>query len=390
MSPAYSRRWRHQYRESTSAWTTHTTSTPRDRNTKPSRSKFAMIYVTFVTPYEVVYLHVNIGDPLFWLDRTADLCFFGHMVLQFFLTYKVKNATGEVWVTNVQEITKNYLRGWFMIDFFAIFPWWVFQQACDTSVSYQCVEAEVSLFRNVRLLRLFRLLRLARVGDMISEVSKSHLAEFSQASSSLLKFLCMLLVGSHFAACMWGFVGLTRMDIFGIPHYYRNPNLIKDPISWPAAGFENASVIPAGLYGTRRRRLGSTAGASSAPHEEQKSPESTSRAHVLAAETSTISSEEQEPNGRSSSAWETEQKDQRISAWERLQPPPLAVEELDSFFSDVHFQSDEGHLRRFLESRQSEHLFRNLGRVLFEKGEGDNNVKQGSHDLAVDGLTGNE
>ncbi|CAD7954426.1 unnamed protein product, partial [Amoebophrya sp. A120] len=265
-------------------------------------TRIAMLYVTFVTPFEVVFLNQP-SSILFICDRVVDGCFITHMFLQFFVMYKIPATMhgGDIWVTSHKSIVTNYLSTWFLIDFLAVFPWWALagadygssenvcymtlgaedswsggsnsgttsthihgqQQLHDPSSSPGNVEvckdtqgSETVFLRNIRLLRLFELLRLARAGDIVQEFSSA--LPYPQAAQSLIKFIGVLLVSSHWLACIWAYLGLSYVQFVGIDQlFYQNKNFLKEPMSWRIAGFDIPEVLPAGTTG------GGTSGSSS-------------------------------------------------------------------------------------------------------------------------------
>jgi hypothetical protein len=163
---------------------------------------FALLFTAIVTPYEVSFLEApaswNEVDALFsvrppplpssplphrrvavarrplnvsvsaWqLNRFIDVIFIIDLVLQFFLMYPAGDIdTGVRWVDSRRQIIRNYLTGWFALDFFSIML-----MAIDFVTILSGKENADSLgalrvLRVLRALRLIKLVRLVRASRM--------------------------------------------------------------------------------------------------------------------------------------------------------------------------------------------------------------------------------
>ena len=83
----------------------------------------SMAYTAFVTPFEVSFLDDDTaGDGLFVCNRIIDTIFISDIILVFFLPFRAPVSKGGVWVYSSKKIAKNYLKGWFLLDFISSFP----------------------------------------------------------------------------------------------------------------------------------------------------------------------------------------------------------------------------------------------------------------------------
>eukprot|EP00392_Amoebophrya_sp_AT5.2_P015976 g16204.t1 len=161
-----------------------------------------MILVCFLTPYESALLAVDFNSSLFWVNRLIDVVFLADMILHFFLMYRVPTLSGgSVLVTSGRKIAGNYLRTWFVIDFLAVFPFWIFEPLGYSSIASGGGGA--ALLRCLRLLRLGKLMKSMR---FLREKAIHY--TITHAASTLLQFFVVLILSAHWLACVWAAVGV--------------------------------------------------------------------------------------------------------------------------------------------------------------------------------------
>jgi hypothetical protein len=102
-----------------------------------------------------------------------------------------------------KKIVKNYLKGWFAVDFLAIIP---FDQVLAGFTSN--VNGIVRIARVGRLYKLVKLTRLLRILKIMKEKSKlmKYLNDFLKIGHSLerlLFFLIIFFILCHIASCLW-------------------------------------------------------------------------------------------------------------------------------------------------------------------------------------------
>lgn len=126
-------------------------------------TSLALIFTALVTPYEVAFLPsaFSADEPLFIINRSIDGIFALDMILQFCLMFEMGSSSmthGAVWVTKGWEIARNYLRGWFALDFCSVAV-----SAFDFLSLGQQGGGGLSQFKIFRVLRVLRLVKLARL-----------------------------------------------------------------------------------------------------------------------------------------------------------------------------------------------------------------------------------
>lgn len=156
-------------------------------------SIFLLVFVMFVTPFEVAYLTTSL-NTLFFLNRIVDIFFISDMVLQFFLMYRDEEKG--VLVKDQKQIIRQYIRGWFWIDLVAVLP---FDMVGVIASSDEMNNLKV--LRIARLLRLFKLLRILKAGRMFERWETSYAINYSVLT--LVKFVALTVVVAHWLACLW-------------------------------------------------------------------------------------------------------------------------------------------------------------------------------------------
>jgi len=186
----------------------------------------ALAFTGLFTPYEVVFMRdLNLG--LFITNRVFDAVFLLDMVLQLFLKVEVKREGkyGTMVVRDPSVLRRRYLRQWFLVDLVSLMPIDLILLALDEpDASLQ----RMKIFRCLRLLRLVKLLRILRTSRIVVRWQNYLAIPFSQ--QKFAKFVTVLVLVSHWMACLWSAVGL----FFGM-------DLCPDPAAGPVT-LEEAEV----------------------------------------------------------------------------------------------------------------------------------------------------
>ena len=100
----------------------------------------------------------------------------------------------------------NYLKGWFVVDFIAIFPLNEILRSSGTNIN--------QLARLARLPRLYKILQFSRICKICRKPNSKNkflkqlnaLLKVSAACERLLVFLVIFVIMCHIVSCMWYFV----------------------------------------------------------------------------------------------------------------------------------------------------------------------------------------
>jgi hypothetical protein len=100
------------------------------------------------------------------------------------------------------SIAKEYLAGWFTIDFFSVLPFDVILEASTNGAGKVARVARVGkLYKLVKITRLIRFLKMLKRGRVQKKISSA--AQYER----LGMFILSLLLLAHFIGCMWIFAG---------------------------------------------------------------------------------------------------------------------------------------------------------------------------------------
>lgn len=174
----------------------------------------ALIFVCFVSPYEVAFIvdektlaFVESGaDTLFWINRTVDLLFTIDMVLQFFMMYPVRHAHGTTLVVDHRQIIRHHLRTWFVIDLLSVLPF--------DLIALFIQSKDLERLRLMKAIRLLRLLKLARLFRGLRIIRRWEVkVKLSYMKSILWGMVLAVVVISHWIGCMLGLLSNMQGDL---------------------------------------------------------------------------------------------------------------------------------------------------------------------------------
>ena len=125
----------------------------------------------------------------------VDLCYWVDIVMNFFTGYE-KTSGVEL---DSRAVARNYLCGWFAIDFIATFPWDVFLGEISGQDEEQSEPLQYAAL--VRLMRLIRILRILRLGRIVERLSTFF--RMRSAFIKIVKLIFQLLLVVHLLACFF-------------------------------------------------------------------------------------------------------------------------------------------------------------------------------------------
>jgi hypothetical protein len=152
----------------------------------------ALLFTSFITPYEVAVLAIKI-DGLFALNRVVDLVFLTDVWVNMHLMYL--NDYGRL-ISNRAEIRRRYTHGWLTVDIITLLPYDLLSLLVDHENRDDIVR-----LRLIRLLRLVKLLRIVRASRVFErwefQVGLIH------STVVMYKLAFGLIVINHWFACAW-------------------------------------------------------------------------------------------------------------------------------------------------------------------------------------------
>ena len=180
------------------------------------------LFTAVVVPFEVGFL-VLTDDVLWRMHRAVDGLFALDVVLAFFVAYREPMERGGRLVRSRAAITRRYLGGAFSVDALACIPWEPLVLLLASSLASQSVSPEAMVgdsagvsasaahfARLAAIARMLKLLRLTRLTRALGRRRSAEAAAATQGVASPMTVLCALLVGAHWLACAWGWIGRTE------------------------------------------------------------------------------------------------------------------------------------------------------------------------------------
>ena len=115
---------------------------------------FMLLFTCGVTPYRLAFF-IDQDDPLHWkiINYCVDGSFAVDMVFTFFSAYYDTETTI---VGDRKKICKQYMCGWFAIDFMSIFPFEAILASGDFA-------GLVRIFRVSKIYKIVKIARLVRI-----------------------------------------------------------------------------------------------------------------------------------------------------------------------------------------------------------------------------------
>ena len=165
---------------------------------------FFLIYTALVTPFTISFLDLVPGDFLSNLDIFIDITFIIDLILNVNTAFVNED---NVLIVNRAMIFKHYFKHGLVIDLISSFPFSLFD---ITTRGFS------TLFRIFRLRALSRLLKLSRLFKVVSKKENSiakfvqNLFSISHTLIRIIKFLGMLTLSVHLAACIWHWIAKSQ------------------------------------------------------------------------------------------------------------------------------------------------------------------------------------
>lgn len=183
-----------------------------------------LLYTATVTPFLLAFITNRDFDVWFFIDIFLSVVF--TLDLIFTLNTAYQDFDG-ILVTNRLEIFKNYLKGWFFIDFVACIPF-------DLIISFISPESQRASYNTLsKLIRLKNFPRLFRLSKLLVYFKDNenfpfldNIYYFFSLSTSIIKFLntfFTILISLHIISCLWYFT--AKFDDFGPDTWIYRHNL---------------------------------------------------------------------------------------------------------------------------------------------------------------------
>ena len=160
---------------------------------------FVLLYSCLATPVELALFEETMGTFQV-LNYIADAFFFVDIFVCF--NSMIYNEDFEI-ISDRATIVKTYLKGWFLIDLIAIFP---FSLIFGASGGAAKLVRFVRIGRITKLLKLFKLARLMKLQKKASFSILNWLIDqlsISQEMRWFFNFFCYFIMIMHVVGCFW-------------------------------------------------------------------------------------------------------------------------------------------------------------------------------------------
>eukprot|EP00418_Pyrodinium_bahamense_P024826 CAMPEP_0179133262 /NCGR_PEP_ID=MMETSP0796-20121207/63366_1 /TAXON_ID=73915 /ORGANISM="Pyrodinium bahamense, Strain pbaha01" /LENGTH=720 /DNA_ID=CAMNT_0020832221 /DNA_START=20 /DNA_END=2182 /DNA_ORIENTATION=+ len=185
---------------------THYLIHPRSTSVKywDSVVALALMFVGIVAPYEMVFLS-SVDWAVFAVNRVVDLIFILDIVLQFFLKVEIQrpHRGGTIMLKDPVTLRMRYLKSWFFVDVVSVIPFDVLNLVLHKSDGFW---QKAKILRGIKMLRLAKLLRVLRTWRILQRWQNAFSMQVS--TQKFIKFCMILVLISHWMACLWGLSGL--------------------------------------------------------------------------------------------------------------------------------------------------------------------------------------
>eukprot|EP01083_Nonionella_stella_P080572 221484_1 len=157
----------------------------------------AFMYNVTYLPYQIAFLKNDNASTLHPVDAVVDLVFFIQMILSFLTAFDIGDGTYE---TRFSKILVKYVRGWFLIDFVALAPYYMILQS-------------PALYDNIGAIRFFRFLKVAQISRVVRSrkqnfvLASMGIRQVTSAVYQLILIWGVVFFFAHLAACSWFIIG---------------------------------------------------------------------------------------------------------------------------------------------------------------------------------------
>jgi len=208
----------------------------------------ALFLLAFILPYQIgvsggitILYHI----PWFAFNVFLNAIFFVDTFLYFFRAYYTKS--GHL-VLNLRTIRRRYLRTYFLPNFVSVLPYTVtfysvgMQHLDVKGEPTSTVYTYLTFITFASLLKLIRLVRAKTILSSSDTVTSFQMKRNSQVLE-LWKYVLLMVVVSHWFACIWSLVAFIEADSLGVEQLMATPNWIA---GWYSDNSTNGGLNPLG------------------------------------------------------------------------------------------------------------------------------------------------
>lgn len=174
---------------------------------------FLIVVLSFIVPLELAFFW-DAAQPILMVGfgYMVDVFFILDIFLNFFTAFYEGHSNFGILRTDLKVISKNYAKGWFIIDLPATIPFF-FEVIEKLFLAEGGTGSEDSmllfrLFRYAKVARVAKMLRVVKLGGLMQAIEEKLVAAQSMTVAfQLLKMTIVMLLFAHWLACVWFFMG---------------------------------------------------------------------------------------------------------------------------------------------------------------------------------------
>ena len=161
-----------------------------------------ILYSSICTPYKLAFEDSNTNKEDV-VDIIVDILLGIDLVLNFFSAYY---DSEENLVKSRKKIIIKYLKGWFVIDFISIFPFYLIinNNKASSITRLSKVSKIPKIYKLLKLTKLLRITKMSKKGN-VSSITKVFLEKFKINANveKLIFFLLTFILLAHLSTCIW-------------------------------------------------------------------------------------------------------------------------------------------------------------------------------------------
>ena len=165
-----------------------------------------IIYTILITPIHLSFNQNSIY--LNWIEIAFELFFILDFLMNFITSYK---DAEEFMVTQIKEISMNYLKSWFTFDLLYIFPLDFFSFFFSSDIiliSSMDYRLNFTLLKWMKILRIAKIFKKQTTGRFVNKI------EFNESNTlnRVIKFGCIFFMLSHISSCFFVYIGYSSIS----------------------------------------------------------------------------------------------------------------------------------------------------------------------------------
>jgi hypothetical protein len=167
---------------------------------------YDLVYIPFIICFDV-----PTTTGTFAFDAFKDIFFMVDVPLNFKTGYVEDGAL----ITDPTLIKKNYLRGWFTIDFLTSIPITLIIDLIYQDDSYGSSVRAIKLIRFIRFVRIARVFKAIKLQRLFATMEEFFYSSVFNGIKGLIGLFFTILILAHWVACIWYLVGSIVLDSTG-------------------------------------------------------------------------------------------------------------------------------------------------------------------------------